>query len=82
MGTIGVMAYCWLFGERMRLIVTNLHSKQIIFGFSYAGILAMSMTNPGIFCPFPEAALLIIMFSIAEKEAKRQNQIYVVEDSV
>ena len=82
MGTIGVMAYCWLFGERMRLIVTNLHSKQIIFGFSYAGILAMSMTNPGIFCPFPEAALLIIMFSIAEKEAKRQNQIYMVEDSV
>lgn len=82
MGVIGVMAYCWLFGERMRLIVTNLHSKQIIFGFSYAGILAMSMTNPGIFCPFPEAALLIIMFSIAEKEAKRQNQIYMVEDSV
>ncbi len=82
MGVIGVMAYCWLFGERMRLIVTNLHSKQIIFGFSYAGILAMSMTNPGIFCPFPEAALLIIMFSIAEKEAKRQNQINLVEDSV
>ena len=82
MGVIGVMAYCWLFGERMRLIVTNLRSKQIIFGFSYAGILAMSMTNPGIFCPFPEAALLIIMFSIAEKEAKRQNQIYMVEDSV
>ena len=81
MGVIGVMAYCWLFGERMRLIVTNLHGKQIIFGFSYAGILAMSMTNPGIFCPFPEAALLIIMFSIAEKEAKRKNQIYMVEDS-
>lgn len=81
MGVIGVMAYCWLFGERMRLIVNNLRSKQIIFGFSYAGILAMSMTNPGIFCPFPEAGLLIIMFAIGEKEAKRQKQNYLVEDS-
>lgn len=82
MGLLGVMAYCWLFGERMRLIVTNLRSKQIIFGFSYAGILAMSMTNPGIFCPFPEAALLIVMFSIAEKESKRQREINLVEETV
>ena len=82
MGLLGVMAYCWLFGERMRLIVTNLRNKQIIFGFSYAGILAMSMTNPGIFCPFPEAALLIVMFSIAEKESKRQREINLVEETV
>lgn len=82
MGLLGVMAYCWLFGERMRLIVNNLRTKQIIFGFSYAGILAMSMTNPGIFCPFPEAALLILMFSIAEKESKRLREINLVEETV
>ena len=82
MGLIGVMAYCWIFGERMRLILTNLRSPLIIFGFSYAGILAMSMTNPGVFCPFPEAALLIVMFSIAEKESKKQRKINMVEETV
>ena len=31
----------------------------------------MSMTNPGIFCPFPEAGLLTLMFAIVEKEEEK-----------
>lgn len=75
MGIIGVMAYSLLFGERMRLIITNLHSPSVIFGFSYAAILAMSMTNPGIFCPFPEAGLLTLMFAVMEHESKVKKEI-------
>ena len=74
MGTIGVMAYSWIFGERMRLIITNLRTPLIIFGFSYAAIFAMSMTNPGIFCPFPEAGLITLMFAVMEKESKKENE--------
>lgn len=74
MGIIGIMAYSLLFGERMRLIISNLHSPSVIFGFSYAAILAMSMTNPGIFCPFPEAGLLTLMFAVMEHESKVQKE--------
>ncbi len=75
MGIIGIMAYSLLFGERMRLIIQNLHSPSVIFGFSYAAILAMSMTNPGIFCPFPEAGLLTLMFAVMESEYNKQKEI-------
>lgn len=75
MGIIGVMAYSLQFGERMRLIIQNLHSPSVIFGFSYAAILAMSMTNPGIFCPFPEAGLLTLMFAVMESEYNKQKEI-------
>ncbi len=70
MGIVGIMAYSWLFGEKMRLIIKNMHSYSLIFGFSYAGIFAMSLTNPGLFCPFPEAALMLLMFAVMEKETK------------
>lgn len=71
MGLVGIMAYSWLFGERIRMMVTCIRTPIIVFGFSYAGIFAMSLTNPGIFCPFPESALLITLFAVAESEAPR-----------
>lgn len=74
MGLIGVAAYSWIFGERIRMIVYNIRSPLVVFGFSYAGIFAMSMTNPGVFCPFPEAALLILLFALIESESAKYKQ--------
>lgn len=71
MGLVGIMAYSWLFGQRIRMMVVNIRTPLIVFGFSYAGIFAMSLTNPGMFCPFPEAALLILMFAVTESESPR-----------
>ena len=34
---------------------------------SYLAMLMVSMTNPGEFCPFPNAALMVMVFSMVEE---------------
>ena len=34
---------------------------------SYLGMLMVSMTNPGMFCPFPNAAMLVMGFAMVEE---------------
>lgn len=72
-GLAGVAAYGWQFILRVKTLLENRKSELIAFGFSYLGILMMSFTNPGIFCPFPEAGLLTLFFALMEKESKTQN---------
>lgn len=66
MGIVGIAAYIYNFAERLKLLWQNRRNENVIFAISYLAILLMSMTNPGIFCPFPEAAMLIVMFATAE----------------
>lgn len=66
MGIVGITAYIYNFAERLKLLWQNRRNENVIFAISYLAILLMSMTNPGIFCPFPEAAMLIVMFATAE----------------
>ena len=74
MGILGIAAYGWHFIARAGLIWKNRRSERfIVFGLSYLGILMMSLTNPGIFCPFPEAGLLVIIFALLEKESENCN---------
>lgn len=73
MGIIGAIAYLWVFAARVKYLITNLRNELIVFGFSYAGILAMSLTNPGVFCPFPEAALVTLIFAVIESETVRRS---------
>ena len=69
MGLAGIAAYLWCFAERVKLFWRNRRNARIlVFSLSYIGILMMSMTNPGIFCPFPEAGLLTFIFALTEKE--------------
>ena len=35
----------------------------------------MSLTNPGIFCPFPEAGLLLLIFALLENKCENSNNI-------
>ncbi len=70
MGLLGVGAYAWMLVSRLRLLWRARRSAAAVSaGLSYLGLLMMSMTNPGIFCPFPELALLTLMFSILEQPA-------------
>ena len=74
MGILGIAAYGWHFIARAGLIWKNRRNERFaVCGFSYLGILMMSMTNPGIFCPFPEAGLLVLIFALLEKESGNIN---------
>ena len=72
MGLVGVAAYGWMLFSRLKMLWIGRKRKRIaVLALSYIGIGLMSMTNPGIFCPFPEAGLLTLMFAIAEKEEEK-----------
>lgn len=68
LGLAGVGAYGWQLAKRVKLCLALRKTDYAVYGLSYLAILLMSLTNPGIFCPFPEAALLVVMFAIMEKE--------------
>lgn len=70
MGLVGAAAYAVHFFERAKLLFEKRHTELIVFALSYIGILLMSMTNPGMFCPFPEAGLFVVIFAVIEKESK------------
>lgn len=72
MGLAGVAAYSWNFIARAKLLWRGRKNTAVVaFALSYVGILMMSLTNPGIFCPFPEVGLLTIMFAVTEKEVHK-----------
>ena len=72
MGLVGVLAYGWMLFSRLKMLWAGKKRMRIvIFALSYIGIGLMSMTNPGIFCPFPEAGLITLMFAIIEKEEEK-----------
>lgn len=73
MGLVGAAAYIWQLVLRAKTLWDNRRNELFAFAFSYAGILMMSFTNPGIFCPFPEAGLLTIIFAVIESERKNDH---------
>lgn len=76
MGLVGVAAYAWHFIARIEIMWRSRQNDRFaVFGLSYLGILMMSLTNPGIFCPFPEAGLLVLIFALLEKESENTKNI-------
>lgn len=72
MGLVGIAAYLWNFVARLKFLWENRKNESLIFAISYFAILLMSLTNPGIFCPFPEAALIVLMLSVVENKYAKQ----------
>lgn len=66
LGMIGIIAYSYQFIQRIKLIIEKLQAEDCIFGISFVGITLISLVNPGIFCPIPEAMLVVSMFSVLE----------------
>ena len=52
--------------RQLRLL---LHDREACYmaGMYYLGMLMVSMTNPGLFCPLPNAALTVLVFTVLEK---------------
>lgn len=71
MGLLGVLAYGWMLAFRVGTLHRARKSAAAVpFALSYLGLLLMSMTNPGIFCPFPELGLLTLMFALLETDPR------------
>ena len=72
LGLVGVAAYGYQFFGRVRLIFKKPSPSAFALGLSYAGILLMSMVNPGEFCPVPYELLAVLLFIFLELENENQ----------
>ena len=68
MGLVGVVGYGWLFYDRVRLLWRKRSRTTLAFALSYFAMLLISMTNPGMFCPMPNALLMVAMFVVVERQ--------------
>ena len=66
MGLAGAAAYGLLLVRRVRLLLRG-GDACLMIGMFYRGMLLVSMTNPGLFCPLPNAALTVLAFAVLEK---------------
>ena len=72
MGLVGAIAYLWQFAQRLSLLWKLRGTPYSVFLLVYLGMVAVSMTNPGLFCPFPNAFLMILLFAVAEQLAPQE----------
>ena len=66
MGLVGVVGYGWLFYDRV--LWRKRSRTTMAFALSYFAMLLISMTNPGLFCPMPNALLMVAMFVVVERQ--------------
>lgn len=67
MGLVGIAAYSVLMRDRIALLRAGKTPFVRALALSYLGMLLISLTNPGEFCPFPNAALMVMVFTLAEE---------------
>ena len=72
LGIVGICTFAWQFAERIKLCLKTRKTAYFIFTLSYVGILMMSLTNPGILCPFPETGLLVLLFAMMEHHLNKE----------
>ena len=66
MGLVGLAAYGLLLWERIQLLRRGGEAAQTA-GMFYLGMLLVSLTNPGLFCPLPSAMLTALVFAVLER---------------
>ena len=67
MGLLGIVAYGRLALDQFALLRKERTPFTSAMLLSYLGMLMVSMTNPGMFCPFPNAAMLVMGFAMVEE---------------
>jgi hypothetical protein len=66
MGLLGIIAYTISITDRIQILrraKTPFSSAMLL---SYVGMLLISMTNPGGFCPLPNSGMMVLMISVVE----------------
>ena len=72
MGLLGIVAYMKLISDRIHVLWSSRTPFTVCMRLSYLGMLLISMTNPGEFCPFPNAGMMVLLFTMAELAAGEQ----------
>ena len=72
MGLVGVAAYGWHYLIRLKILLTRRSAQLPLAALSCAGMVLMSMTNPGEFCPLPNGLLMVALFAILETLPRRE----------
>jgi len=65
MGLLGIVAYSFLLRFRAGVLKRLCRSGEIALVLSYAGMFMASLTNPGEFCPFPNAYFMVVLFEVS-----------------
>lgn len=73
MGIIGFLAFGWMYFTRIKLLLTRRTAKTPIVLMSVLGMFLVSLTNPGEFCPMPNAFLMVSLFTVLELLPARAN---------
>lgn len=66
MGLLGLVAYTKLISDRIHVLWSERTPFTVCMRLSYLGMVMVSMTNPGEFCPFPNAGMMVLLFTMAE----------------
>lgn len=78
MGLVGLLAYGYQLYGRARLIFAKRNAFHGAVGLIYFGLLAISMFQPGEFCPMPYALMSMMLFVVLEtsdEEAEKKSKI-------
>lgn len=67
MGLLGIVAYGRLVIDRVMLLCKERNPFTSAMTLSYMGMMMVSMTNPGVFCPFPNAVMMVMAFAMVEE---------------
>ena len=68
MGLVGIVAYGRLLHDRIALLREGGRDPFVqALAVSYLGMVLISLCNPGEFCPFPNAAMMVMLFAQAEE---------------
>ena len=64
----GAAAYGLQLRDRVVLLRRSWNPQTAALGLSALGMLLMSMTNPGAFCPAPYELLMVTLFALLEQK--------------
>lgn len=68
LGLAGAAAYGLQLRDRVVLLRRSWNPQTAALGLSALGMLLMSMTNPGAFCPVPYELLMVTLFALLEQK--------------
>ena len=70
-GLFGVVCYALRLFLRVRTIVRHRSRFTYTLAVSFAGLLMMSLVNPGEFCPLPYELMMTFTFALMERQSRR-----------
>ena len=73
LGIAGVLAWGWQLAVRARIALSQWGRDGFTPALCYAGLLMMTMINPGEFCPIPYAFVAVVLFVLMEDRGEHRS---------